>query len=185
MNDWCILRCAASRTLLLEAALKGLGIRTWVPVEILVRRHPKTRKREKHAQPILPSYVFCGFEDLPQLQRLANSPDQCFQIWDAASKRMVAKGVPFFSIFVSNGRIPRVTDKALLPLRLFERRKMPRASVHNFTVGQRVQVTSDGFEGLLAIVVGIRRGTVQVEFSNFSIAVDVDPLRLAALRMTS
>lgn len=179
MNDWCILRCAASRTLPVAAALTAAGFQSWTPVQTLEIRCDKKRTRELKALAILPTFVFSAWSRLSELRQIAKSPNQCFQVWDSDERRMVTKGIPFFSVFSFDGMIPRIADRALQPLRAFERQSLPRVPATIFAVGQAVRVDGAGFEGLVAMVAGTRGGQVCVEFPGFPVPVLVDPRRLA------
>lgn len=181
MSDWCILRCAASRTLPLAGALVEAGFDAWTPVEAVKARCDKTRSKDERKQPITPTFVFAPYSRLSDLRRLAASPSQCFQVWDAEQRRMVTRGVPYFSLFRFDGRYPAITDRALEPLRRFERQRLPRIAPTVFEKGQKVKLSGSGFDGLAGVIEGVRGRMALVSFPGWPIAIEVDPRRVLAI----
>lgn len=180
MSDWCILRCAASRTLSLASALVEAGYQAWTPVETVVARCNKTRSKDERKQPITPTFVFADYDQLSDLRRLVASPSQCFQVWDPEQRRMVTRGIPYFSLFRFDSRYPAIADRALEPLRRFERQRLPRIEPTVFEAGQKVELNGSGFDGLTGVIEGVRGRSVLVSLPGWPIAVEVNPRRVIA-----
>lgn len=91
---------------------------------------------------------------------------------------MVTRGVPYFSLFRFDGRYPAIADRALEPLRRFERQKGSTHRTTVFTVVQEVGLSGSGFDGLLGVVAGAKGRMVSIIFEGRPSVVDVDPRRL-------
>lgn len=173
MSDWCILRCAGSRTMALAASLTDAGIRAWTPIETRERRIPRKAARETVQLPITPSFVFAASERLSDLLTLARSPSMLFRVWDSEKRRMVTKGHPTFSVFRSDGRVPVVSEQSLAPLRKAEHRTMPRKAAKIFRKGEIVSTGRGGFAGLQGHIEASQGQYAMVVFPGFPIAVKI------------
>lgn len=175
MTDWCILRSPPSLTIRLTDALGAAGYTAWTPVEIVVRRVARSRKRIERRLPITPSFVFASYSSLTELIALARSESMTHLVWDRDQRRMVQRGFPQFTVFRSMGAYPRISDASLNPLRLIERRRKPAVKPTEFKVGDEVQYPDAGFEGLTGKVEGVRGRYTLVIFPGLPIAVQIDP----------
>lgn len=181
MNDWCILRCAASRTLPVAAALTAAGFQSWTPIETIDVRCERTRKRKRRQQPITPTFVFGAYEQLNDLRQMQISATQGYKVWDCEARRLVSRGVPQFHLFRSGGKYPSISDLALEPLRRFELQRLPLVSPSKFEVGERVTLKGGGFEGLVVTIIGTKGRLLEVVFPGWPVGVLVDPRRVVTV----
>lgn len=178
MSYWCILRTAPSRTLPLASALVDAGYEAWTPQELQVRRVGRQRDRVDVPVPVTPAIVFARYDRLADLIALSRSPSQTYLIWDKELRRMVSRGVPYFTVFRHLDSYPGVADRALNPLRLAEQRRKPRALARVFKQGDPVTYADAGFEGLIGKVEANRGRYSLVIFPGFSIPIQFDPRHL-------
>lgn len=171
MADWCILRCAASRTLALAESLTEAGFEVWTPVEVVRKRARRTAEREDVRVPIMPSFLFARAGSLDELAALSRSPTLNYLQWDRERRRMVTKGHSAFSVFRQHGRYPLVRDHMLAPLRIVEKRSRPRAAIRSFKPGECVRMIEGGFAGLTGTVEATQGQYTLVSFPGFPIAV--------------
>lgn len=182
MNEWCILRMAPARTLAVAQSLQEAGVAVWTPTAIEVRRAGRARKREEREVAVLPGIVFADFGALHRLIGLSRSPGMIYRVWDAEARKMVARSHPPFSVFRHLGQYPSVSDRALAPLRKFDRRaRVPRAEAPSFDRGQQVRTDAAGFDGLTGVVEKTRGQLVFVVFPGLEIPVRIAPHLLRAV----
>lgn len=169
MTDWCILRTASSRTLLLAEALAKDGYEVWTPVDTVRRSRPRSKAVREVIVPILPAFVFARYDQLSALLALSRSPGMIHQVWDTDLRRMVSRGCPYFSPLLDNGRSPSVSDASLAPLRALERQLRERAEraceaarrkgpAPQFAAGEIVRIPDGPYEGLDLQVVEANAG---------------------------
>jgi transcription antitermination factor NusG len=181
-KDWIILRTSPGRTLGVAAALSKAGIEAWSPIATEVRREGRSRKRVEVDTPLTPSFVFARWAHKDELVAMERSPSQTYQVWDKDLRRMVAHGVPHFSLFRHLGDYPPVADSALDPLRRIERMSKPKSKVRTFQAGEAVQYQDAGFEGLTGTVESLRGKFAVVSFPGFPITVHIDARHLLPLQ---
>lgn len=180
MTDWCILRCSGPHTLRLAEALRAEEIAAWAPTATVEKREGRDRKRILSPAAMMPTFVFADHARLPDL--VSVSPE--WKHWNGHT--MATRGVPAFRFFRQDGRIPRIQDRALDPLRAMERRQIPpQRAVEAFFVGQAVLYPAAGFEGLSGAVTAIQGRFAIVSFPGLPIPVKIDarhlrPSQLAA-----
>lgn len=179
-TDWCILRTAVSRTLPLRKALAEAGFEVWTPIEEIVKREGPARKRVADALPITPTFLFARYDRVRELAALSRAQSQTYQVWDAEKRRMVIKGIPHFTVFRHNGTYPKVSDRALDPLRVIEQRSKPKGKVREFAIGEEVRYPEAGFEGLAGTVQGVKGKYVLVSFPGLPVMVQIEARSLAA-----
>lgn len=164
MTDWCILRCAGSRTLALAASLSEAGFDVWTPVDYEQTRDPVTRNRKKAPIPMTSCWVFASASQFDDLLSLSRSPSLTYLVWDSEKRRMVAKGHPVFRLHWDNGQYRMLTDRQLEPLRISEQRGRPKQVAHQYKVGDPVRLADNGHAGLVGSVVWTRGTKAKVEF---------------------
>lgn len=120
MTDWCILRTGSLRTIRLAAELRELGFDAWTPVEITDKPWPRSSIQREVNLPMTPCYVFAAYDRLNDLLKLSHSPGAQYLRWCPDQRRMISHGVPHFTVFLSEGRSPRVPDAVIAPLRARE-----------------------------------------------------------------
>jgi hypothetical protein len=157
MQQWCILRVAASRTLKLADGLEECGFRVWIPREMRLMRFGKKRELIERPVPILPEFVFADFAELGAMRNLSHGLP--FKVWDETGRRMRTHHLPAFSIFQLHGRVARETDDSLAPLRAIEtslgiandrrrNRKDGPSTPPQFKAGEQVFTDANGFVGI-------------------------------------
>jgi hypothetical protein len=96
--NWCILRTAPSRTVLLANALVEAGYRAWTPQETRVIRLPRSKLKREITASLTPTIVFSDYERLPELVAMSRSP---------------MSRLPDFHVFRHLDVYPRIADRAL------------------------------------------------------------------------
>lgn len=172
-TDWCIVRTAGAGTLGVHDALVEAGYDAWTPVGTVIKRVGRERDRVEQRAALLPTFAFVRYDRLPDLLDLARSPGQVCQVWDSEARRMVAKGMPHFSVFRYGKGYPAVTDRELDRLRQIERRGKPVDQVRIFRPDEDVRYPSLGFEGLIGKVERVKGRYAFVSFSGFDVPVKV------------
>lgn len=175
MDYWCILRTSPSNTVQLATELCKAGFEAWTPSETRAVRVGRSRLTRKVQYPIVPQFVFAEWSRLRDLIELARSPGLVCQVWDKEERRMVARGLPYFTPFRHAGRYPRLADTVLDPLRTVERSAVAPVSPATYKDGDSVQYPNSGFEGLDGLVVGTKGKWVLVQFPRFPVVVEIDP----------
>jgi len=150
--NWCILRTAPSRTVLLAAALVEAGYRAWTPQETRVIRLPRSKLKREVTASLTPTIVFAEYDRLPELVAMSRSP-LC--------------RLPDFHVFRHLDVYPRIADRALDALRLAEQRGRPRALARVYQRDERVKYPGAGFEGLIGRVDGVKGRYTLVVFPGF------------------
>lgn len=172
MTDWCILRTGSLRTIRLAAELRELGFDAWTPVEITDKPWPRSSIKREVIIPMTPCYVFAAYDQLDDLLKLSHSPGALHMRWCPDERRMISHGVPHFTVFLSEGRAPRVPEAVIAPLRAHEaeqnaetmqaREKAARllaekGPIPRFAAGDTVHV-GGAYAGLDLIVVAANTG---------------------------
>lgn len=161
MSNWCILRTAPSRTLLLASALTAAGYRAWTPQEMSTIRVGRSRDRKRVSRAMMPTIVFAEYDRLPELVAISRLPP---------GRSM---GLPNFSVFRYLDAYPRVPDRALDALRTAEQRALPKEQMRSFRNGDLVKFANAGFEGLSGTVRGTVGRYTLVDFPGFNIPVKI------------
>lgn len=140
-TDWCILRCAASRTLAVATSLSEAGIEAWTPMKVERRRLPRGRKSHREIEaPIMPTFVFVRYDRLVDLMIILGLP---------------MSPHPAFSVFRHLGKVARVSNREIERLRTEEGRAQPKTKRPVFGVGEQVRVEEEvNFTGLSGVVEG-------------------------------
>jgi hypothetical protein len=182
VTNWCILRTAPSRTLLLAAALTDAGYRAWTPQESRQRRVGRQRERKSVSAPMVPTIVFAEYERLPMLVALSRQPSPTCTVWDDTMKCHVQRALPGFTVFRHLDMYPRIADRALDALRLAEQRGRPRDQARAFCVGDHVKYADAGFEGLVGEVVRVRGRRTWVLFAGHPYLAEIPATSLLPMR---
>lgn len=185
MNQWCILRTAPSRTLLLAAALTAAGYRAWTPQETRMVRSGHARVPKRVPTPMMPTIVFAEYERLPMLRAIAGMPTPSCLVWDEAMQCHVQRMIPNFHIFRYMDGYPRVADRALDALRVAEQRGRPRDQARVFEIGEGVKYADAGFEGLVGHVVEVRGRNAWVVFGDMPFPVKIPASSLLPLKQAA
>ncbi len=165
---WCILRTSASATIPLASSLTGAGLEVWTPRGQATERSGPSRSRREVVTALIPGFVFALSDHLPQLLAMSHSPARMCLFWDAEKRRMMAKGMPYFSVF-RGGNHRLIPDEELVFLRRAEHRVRPKKIEHVFALGDPVRTDDGGFAGLVGRVVGIRGKLIAVRFPKWDI----------------
>jgi len=168
MSNWCILRTAPSRTVLLATVLTAAGFRAWTPQAVIKRSVPRSNAKKKVAISLTPTVVFADYEQLPALLALSRSANTMVEIWDDDQGAMISRPVPPFFLFKPLDTYPRVRDNELDALRVAEQRGRPATQAPVFTVGEAVRYADAGFQGLIGRVERVTKRDVLVSFGGFS-----------------
>lgn len=136
MSDWCILRTNGRGTLRLARSLSAVGLEAWAPALTVNQRLPRSKRRRERETPLMPTFVFARAQNLEALVALAHRPGHH----------------ETFSIFHYMGDIPLIADRDLEPLRLAERRSVPKQRRVTYRPGQTVRVPEGSFGGMSGIV---------------------------------
>lgn len=166
--QWCILRTAPSRTLLLAAALEAAGYRAWTPQETRLIRLPRSKARKQVSSPLTPTIVFAEYERLPALVALSRLPSPSGQVWSDNEQRIVSVSIPNFTVFRYLDAYPRIADRALDALRVAEQTVKPRAARRSFHRNDAVKIFGAGFDGLVGTVQSVRGRYTVVSFPGFT-----------------
>lgn len=170
MTDrWAILRCANCKTLELAASLTDAGFEAWTPVETIMLRPRRGNERVEVRKPLVASLVFANAVRLDELRAMSHSPVLNFRVWDAALRRMVSKGRPYF-------RVPHlhlVPDEQLAGLRAAERKARPKGKPKAFAPGAFVRFLEGGFEGLTGMVEACQGDYATVTIGGWGVPVTV------------
>lgn len=162
-NDWCILRTASRQTLPLTKALSDEGFCTWTPTEIQQRRARRDYPRETVTVALMPSIVFADYARLTDLIRLARAGMQ-YQVWDAALRRMVVRGMPHFRVLRDADHYARVRDVELAGLRRAEKLRLTMVKAATIKAGDNVRVLGGAAEGLRGTVESVKGMFATVQF---------------------
>jgi hypothetical protein len=162
--QWCILRTAPSRTLLLAAALEGAGFRAWTPQETIIRARPRSKVKRQIALPMMPMIVFADYEQLPRLLALSRMAIPKCDVWSEELQCGVSHAIPSFSVFRHLDMYPRIADRSLDAVRLAEQRGLPRTAARILKPGEAVRYADAGFEGMVGTVQRIKGRYAIVEF---------------------
>lgn len=162
-TDWFILRCSGANTLKLAASLDGTGFEVWTPTETLRKREGAMRRRRSDTIPVMPSYVFARRPHL-------------FDLLEESQAQFSEH--PDFSVFRHLDRFPLISDEALDPLRVAERRRQPFEKVARFTRGEMVRLMEGGFAGLTGVVELTRGQYTLVTFPGFPMPIKISSLLL-------
>lgn len=168
MTNWCILRTAPSRTLLLAAALTDAGFRAWTPRETRIVRLSRSKAKKEMTVPLIPTIVFAEYDRLPLLVGISRMPSPTIQVWCEDEHRMVSLPIPSFSVFRHLDVYPRIDDQALDALRVAEQSVKPRRERHTFRRDDPVKIYGAGFDGLIGSVQGTRGRYAIVTFPGFT-----------------
>jgi hypothetical protein len=185
-GKWCILRTSAGRTLGVAKALADAGFEVWTPSEMQLRRAPRSRTKRERMIPLIPTFVFARADRLTDLIALSKKPSQNYQYWDAEERRMMARGVPYFSVFRHLDRYPLITDASLEALRQAEQRMKgkPRTGtsvpVPVFELGTQVRVPEGSFAGMIGVVEESKGEYTLVCFPKWSVPIKIASLLLLA-----
>ena len=182
MTNWCILRTAPSRTLLLAAALDAAGFRTWTPQETRQRRVGHARVPKRVAAPMIPTIVFAEYERLPMLVVLSRMPSPSCTVWDEGMRCHMERAIPSFHVFRHIDMYPRIPDRALDALRLAEQRGRPKDQARVFKIGEGVKYADAGFEGLEGRIVEVRGRHTWVAFADMPHAVKIPATSLLPIQ---
>jgi len=135
--DWCILRTCGRRTLNLASSLNEAGIEAWSPRRTYEQRVSRGSKaKRERTEPLMPSFVFARADHLDRLLALSHRPGT----------------MEPFTVFHYLGAVPLISDRNLEPLRVAERRAIPKRRQQVFRPGQSVKVTDGVAEGMRGIV---------------------------------
>lgn len=141
-------------------------------------RRPRSNVIKQRSMPVTPTLVFVRAARLADLLDLARTPGQLYQVWDSEERRMVARGIPHFSVFRYNNGYPLIRDRDLDPLRVAEQKVMPKTKVKSFRPGEMVRYPAAGFEGLTGEVKGSKGRFAIVCFPGLAIEVKIEPRNL-------
>lgn len=183
--QWCILRTAPSRTLLLAAALEAAAYRAWTPQETRTVRSGHARVPRTVAAPMMPTIVFAEYERLPMLVALSRMPSPLCTVWDETMRCHVQRPVPSFHVFRHGDMYPRIADRALDAVRLAEQRGRPRTTAPTFAPGAAVTFADAGFEGLTGRVERMQGRYALVQFPGFSVPVKISAHSLLHARLAA
>lgn len=195
MEYWCILRTAAGRTLALARSLAEAGIAAWTPEDVQVRRRPRSHVEREVVLPLVPGLVFAPVGRLDELIAMSRSPALTYQAWDSEKRRFVTRGYPYFTVYLEQGRCPRLTDRDLKGLRDFEAQLRAVAAERReaerlkhpplFEKGQIVHVAG-AFEGLDLEVVEANTGKlVEVSFPGWPRSLHISAWNLNAVQLNT
>ena len=164
---WCILRTGSGNTLGLPKALTEAGFGAWTPTEVRNTRARRSIPAKEITVPLMPAIVFAPYDSLSDMIRMSRS-SMPYLAWDAAARRMVAKGWPHFTILRIGERYARVADRELGGLRAAESVRATIAKKKTFVAGSRVRVMVGLLEGLLGTVVSVHGVYARVQFPDWS-----------------
>jgi len=145
MTTWHILRCMTMRERWLANELRrGLGLKTYVPVEKVVAT--LRARRIERIRPLMPGYLFAGcFETMP---------------WaDIASTRHVIDWLT-----VDDDRPATVTDAEIERIRALEHQH--NAALHDrrtYRIGERVRAKSGPFASIDVLLSSLRDEQVELK----------------------
>lgn len=171
-TNWCILRTSSSRAMALVDELTKEGFEVWAPIDEIEKPRPRSTELRRITVAILGGFVFARYQHVADLLRLSRSPGMSHQVWDATLRRMVTRGLPYFSVVLRDGHASVVSDASLAGLRKVEaqlkvlaeqrrERARRRGPVPQFAVGQIVRLAG-AFEGLDMVVEGMDRAMVRL-----------------------
>lgn len=136
-GDWFVLRTDGRHTLTIASSLIAGGFDVWTPAE--------THQGSERLVPMTATYIFARACHLTDLTDLSETP---------------AKGFRDFSVFHCNGRLARIADCELEPLRTAENRMAPKAKQRVYEAGEMVMVPDGAWGGMFGVVeYGDRRFT--------------------------
>ncbi len=127
-----------------------------------------------------PTIVFAEHDRLPILIAASRALSPSLTSWCDMESREVSFPLPNFTPFKHNDGYPRISDRALDPLRLAEQRGRPKAQAPVFKINDSVRFADAGFEGLVGTVVGARGRYAVVSFTGLDIPVHIAPHNLMA-----
>lgn len=171
-QDWGIARTQAAHTLGLAKALEDAGFRAWTPTEVIVRRARRAIPRKEMTVPLMPGLIFIGWDRLAEIIAMSRNA-MSYQHWDAAQKRMVTKGFPFFRMLQVGGIYARVADRDLMGLRSAESHSLVQVKRRTMKCGAAVRLIEGSFEGMRGTVEGVKGTFATVRFAAWPVLVQV------------
>lgn len=173
-----IYRCAGALTLELVEYLRASGVRAWVPLLIVRKRLPRSKKRIVENRAAIPGYVFVPRgvflpTRLPLSYRIA-------PLWAPDGGLAACTQEDLVSMQeVINDQASAERREALAPL-LFAEEDLPKSYDH--LVGTLVRITTGPFSGWGGIVKGLNDdGTATVDLKNTLGDLNIPPCLLAPL----
>ena len=135
---WCVLRMAASRTLLVAASLAEAGLPAWTPTISVKRRIPRKPGRVEKPAPLLPTFVFVPEQHLDELLQLSRLP---------------VSQHPAFSLFRFAGEFVFVRDAEITRLRALEAQMKPKRRRPTVELASEVVPTEGAYAGMTGTVI--------------------------------
>lgn len=150
-NEWLVLRCASSKTLVVTEKLIAAGVVAWTPLWCRKRRLPRNGRFETVLLPCIPSFVFLADTNRYLLD----------------DKALMSK-VPPCRLMYSVGRLVRCDDKTLKHLRKISEDDFVTKAPPIPKVGTRHRINAGAFEGLFCSVIGRTTSQAIVELEGQS-----------------
>ena len=172
VDTWCVLRTAASQTLPLAKALTDDGIAAWTPTEVKQMRARRQVPAYELTVALMPSVVFAPYDRLSDLIMLSRT-SMPYKVWDAAVRRMVARGWPHFTVMRIADRYARVADRELIGLRRIERVRLTVAKRSMFRPGVAVRLIDGPGEGLRGTIDSVNAGFATVSFPGWALSMKI------------
>lgn len=176
-DSWCILRMAGPRTLTVVKSLAEAGFTVWTPTVAVTKRQGRSRKRKTVDTPMMPTFAFADYMELPGLLMASLAPTSPH---------------PRFRVFKHDQGFPRVDDRSLDTLRQIEKETRLREArggpKQKFALGAEVRAPDTAFDGMVGKVVESRKGSgnlVLVAFPGLAIPVKIATWHLKAVQVDS
>jgi hypothetical protein len=159
-KQWCILRTQGRTTISLAESLAKDGFEIWTPIETRTITVPRANVKRQVRLPIMPTYVFAGFDHLRDLLDLAAMPVRPRRgagLMDAAHAA--------FHVMRCFGGIPVVEDHHLASLRRLESKRSPKKRAP-YVLPKNVgaKVTEGAFGGMVGRVIRSTPSSTMIDF---------------------
>lgn len=169
-TDWCILRMAAPRTVIVVRSLRRAGIEAWTPTELVPYRSEETRKRGRRPIPLLSTFAFARVEYLPELIGITADP---------------VSPHPDFSILRHGDGFALIEDIELTALRIYERDSQLRADRKlpppEFKIGAEVTLPKrDAFASMNGVIEAKEGKFYVLVFPGSTLRIKAEPWEMKA-----
>ncbi len=160
-----IYRCAPAETREAVEFLRDLGIRAWVPLQIIRRRLPRSKKRVTSTRAAIPGYVFIPQYDAGLYPRSKMTRLELKPLWTSAGAQACCEGDELIRMqeAINNEGIIRQVGQIIAPAAMLEPVAGPVD--HTWMVGQLMTITVGPFKGFGGVVLALDDdGTATVDF---------------------
>jgi hypothetical protein len=162
-TDYWVVRCDPRKTLLLAEELRVLGFTVWAPIAEREYRKARSKKYERVAEPMLPSFIFVLAGD---------NPKRCAERLDDLRFLIGIR------VMRENGHYAGTSAISLDPLRAIEHEAATfgfdnMVKNDTYAIGDTGSINALSFMGLSCTIVGRSRGALIVLIDNMTTPITI------------